>query len=183
VAAGDNDLTRFLRSITNLTAGYGPGFVQAGQQTTGAGLGTMQAGLGTLQLPTDFYTKLLSGDPSTVTAALAPTAANIAQITSGAVDQASRGLPAGGYRAATLAGLPFAQASQVGNAALGLQQTAAQGLASIGQEQGQIGQAIGQLGTELTKEGLTTLQNAIDSLLRKAGINVQESTGLIGAIV
>ena len=139
VAAGDNDLTRAQRAGMNLLGGYGGQLVGGGQSLIPAGLDITQTGLGaslmglgttgtglaTLQPSIDFYTKLLSGDPTTMTQALSPTASNIAAITSGATDLASRGMPQGGARASTLANLPFAQASQVGNAALGLQPAAA----------------------------------------------------------
>lgn len=202
VSGGDNDLTQYLRSLTNLAGTQAPGLVQAGTGVLGGGLGvagggvdisreglaTTETGLKTLQPSLDFYNKLLSGDPNVTAAALAPTAANIAQITSGATDQASRGMPQGGYRASTLAGLPFQQAAQVGNAALQLQPAAAQALADLGKTQAgiggmqaQIGQGIsgvgtdiGRLGLGLTGEGMSSLQMAINGLLQKAGINVQE---------
>lgn len=211
VAAGDNDLTRFLRSLTNLTGstgtalmgtggstlGTGLGVTQGGLDVSGTGLQTTQTGLQTMQPSIDFYSKILSGDPTATTQALAPTASNIAQITSGATNQASQGMPAGGYRASTLAGLPFAQAQQVGNAALALQPAAAQALqslggqqATIGGEQAQIGQGIagtgtqiGQLGTQLTGQGLTAFQTALNALIGKASLNVQETGNLLSAIL
>jgi hypothetical protein len=94
-------------------------------------------------------------------------------------------MPAGGYRAATLAGLPQAQAAQVGNAALQLQPAAAQALASLGGEQASIGQGmagvgtqIGGLGTTLTGQGLQSLQNLVADLLNKQRINQADPTGL-----
>jgi hypothetical protein len=203
VAAGDNDLTRAQRAGMNLLGGYGGQLVGGGQSLIPAGLDITQTGLGaslmglgttgtglaTLQPSIDFYTKLLSGDPTTMTQALSPTASNIAAITSGATDLASRGMPQGGARASTLANLPFAQASQVGNAALGLQPAAAQALAALGGEQAQIGgeQAqigqgiagtglgVGGLGTTLTGQGLSSLQAYIGDILQKMGINLQDS--------
>jgi hypothetical protein len=197
VGAGDNDLTRYQRSLTNLLGGTGPGLLQTGQGLLGGGVDITQGGLDvtktglqTLDVPLDFYKKLLAGDPSATTSALAPTAANIAQITAGATDQAARGLPGGGYRAATMAGLPFAQAAQLGNAALALQPMAAKEIAGIGGEQAQIGKGIsetgldlGKLSTILTQFGLGALQNTIEDVLRKAGINVQETGNILSAII
>lgn len=190
VSGSDNSLTAFFRGLSNLAGTAGAGTLGAGSNLLGTGMGVTQGGLDvtgtglqTLQAPEDFYKKILSGDPTATTQALAPTAANIAQITSGATDQAQRGMPAGGYRAATLAGIPFAQAEQVGNAALGLQPAAAQALTQIGGEQAQIGQGISQtglgvggLGTQLTGEGLQALQNTIADMLSKMGINIQGGT-------
>jgi len=204
VSGSDNSLTAFWRGLSNLAGtsvpsfleaggnllGTGMGVTQGGLGMTGTGFGTTQRGLETLQPSIDFYQKLLSGDPTAATAALAPTAANIANITAGATNQAGQGMPGGGYRAATLAGLPFAQAAQVGNAALQLQPAAAQALGQLGGEQAQIGAeqagigqgvsatglGVGQLGTVLTGQGLQTLQNTIADILSKMGINIQGGT-------
>jgi len=190
VSGADNSLTAMWRGLSNLAGTTAPAFIQQGGNVLGTGLGVTQGGLDvsqqglqTLQPSIDFYNKLLSGDPTATTAALAPTAANIAAITSGATDQASRGMPGGGYRAATMAGLPFAQAAQVGNAALALQPQAAQALGTLGGEQAQIGANIagtgtqlGQLGTVLTGQGLQSLENTVQDILRKMGINIQGGT-------
>lgn len=204
VSGGNDDLTKALRAGSNLlgstgvnligaggpTLGTGMGVAQGGVDISGTGLQTTQTGLQTLQPSIDFYTKILSGDPRATTQALAPTASNIAQITAGATNAASQGMPGGGYRAATLAGLPFAQAQQVGNAALALQPQAATALGQLGQaqaqiggEQAQIGQgiagtglSIGQLGTVLTGQGLQAIQNMVADYLQKMNINQQAPT-------
>lgn len=218
VSGSDNSLTAFFRGLSNLLGagstsalnaggnllGTGTGVAQGGLDIAGTGLpvintgvGTMGTGLETLQPSIDFYNKILSGDPRATTEALAPTAANIAAITSGATTNASQGLPAGGYRASTLAGLPFAQAAQVGNAALALQPAAAQALEQLGGEQAQIGQeqvgagtaagnlglgisqtglGLGQLGQGLTAQGFQALESAVQDMLSKMGINIQGGT-------
>lgn len=176
----------FMGAGSNLV-GTGLGVTQGGLDMSGAGFGETQQAQQTLQPTVDFYTKLMSGDPATVTSALAPTADNIAAIYSGAVNNANMGSPAGGYRAATLAGLPQAEAAQVGNAALALQPAAAQGLAqasqqenAIGGTQAQIGgsvsgtgQQIAGTGTQLTSQGLTAIQDAVANALQKLGFNAQ----------
>lgn len=197
----DNSTTGLWYSLANLMGQAGPSLVEqggnlvqtgtgvtgGGLQMQGGGYGTTQTALGTLQPTIDFYNKLLSGDPATMTAALAPTANTLSNVYAGAVNQAGAGMPAGGYRAATLAGLPEAQAAQVGNAALGLQPTAAQGLASAANEQAGIGatqagigtgvsatgQGISQTGTALTGQGLQSIQNLIADVINKMGINYQ----------
>lgn len=169
-----NDLTQMGRSLTNLLGSTGGYYGQLGTGLLSGGLGVTQTGLQTMQPSIDFYTKLLSGDPSTVTSALAPTAANIANIFSGATDQASRGMPAGGYRASALANLPFAQAGMVGNAALGLQNQAAQGLGQLGGQEAGIGLGIGGLGTTMTGQGLQGLSAAENAVLQKMQLNLQE---------
>src|SRR5215472_11401297 len=194
---GDS-LTQFWRGLSNLAGTSVPGFLQAGGNLLGTGTGVTQGGLGlsgvgfgttqealkTLQPSIDYYNKLLSGDPAAMTQALSPEADLIAKNTAMAADLTSRGGAQGGLTASTQANLPYAQAAQIGNAALALRPGAAQGLertsaaqAGIGAEQAGIGQGVsqtglglGQLGTVLTGQGLQTLQNTIADVLSKMGI-------------
>jgi hypothetical protein len=201
ISGSDNSLTAYFRGLSNLAGTTGANMLQAGGNLLGTGTGITQGGLDItgsglqiLQDPTQFYQKLLSGDPSTVTSALAPTAANISQIYTGAQNQASQGMPQGGYRAATMATLPQAQAAQVGNAALAQQAAAAQGLTGIGTDVAEIGGQVAQaglgeqqLGTVLTGQALQTLQNTIADMMQKMGINIQGGTAnqfatIVGAL-
>ena len=185
---GANDsLTSFFRSLTNLTGQTGVNQVNQGAATVGQGLSTVGTGLGdqatgmqTLQAPIDFYTKLLSGDPAAMTAALAPTANIISQQYEGAKSATGEGLPSGGFRSTAMAGLPFAQAGKVGDAALGLQSTAATQLGTLGGQQASIGQGISNtglgvagVGSTQQSQGLTALMGTITDLLAKMGINLQ----------
>lgn len=167
--------------------GAGTGVTGGGLDMSGTGFGTTQNALATLQPSIDFYSQLLAGNPTATTEALSPAATTLANVESGALTQAGQGMPAGGYRAATMAGLPQAEASQVGNAALNLIPTAAQQLAAaaneqagIGATQAQIGQGvsttgqqIAQTGTTLLGQGQQTMQNLIADALNKMGINYQ----------
>jgi hypothetical protein len=187
---GANDsLTAFFRSLTNLTGQTGANQVNQGASTIGQGLQTVgtglegqAAGLSTLNAPIDFYQKLLSGDPATMTAALAPTASLISQQYEGAKSAAGTGLPSGGFRSTAVANLPFAQAGKVGDAALGLQSTAATQLGTLGGQQASIGQGISNTGLGVSgvgstqqSQGLTALMGTITDLLGKMGINLQGS--------
>jgi len=190
VSGSDNSLTAFWRGLSNLAGTAAPQFLQMGGSLIGQGTGVAQGGLEVtgqgledIQPAVDFYSKILSGDPSATTAALAPTAANLSAIYSGATDQAMHGMPAGGFRANMLAGLPYQQAAQIGNAAVGLQPLAAQNVEKAGVDIAGIGQGIsgtgvklGELGTTLTGQGLTSLQATIEDMLRKMGINIEGGT-------
>lgn len=160
----------------------GPNLISAGGGVLNAGLGASGLGLQTLQGPQNFYEQLLSGNPAAVTQALAPTATNLAPIYAGATNQASQGLPVGGFRAAELANLPFAQAQQVGNAALGLQPAAAQALAGLGGEQAQIGQGLAGTGLGLSGQGLSAIQAAMQGALGKQQVN-QQAGSVFGDIM
>ena len=190
ISGADNSLTANWRGLANLAGEAAPGFIGAGGNLLGTGMGVTQGGLDitgqgmqTMQPSIDFYQALLSGDPAAMTRALAPTAANLSAMTSGALNQGSQGMPMGGARAGFMTGLPFAQLSQLGTAAEQLQPAAAQALGQLGGEQAQIGQGVsqtglgvGQLGTVLTGQGLQTLQNTIADILSKMGINIQGGT-------
>lgn len=197
----DNSLTGLWYNLANLagptaaselqTGGNlvntGMGVTSGGLDMSGTGFGTTQTALQTMQPSIDFYNAILSGDPTAMTAALSPTASALSTVESGALGTASGGMPAGGYRAATMAGLPQAEAAQVGNAALQLQPAAAAALGQLGNEQAGIGATqagIGQgvsgtglgvsgVGTTLTGQGNTELQNLIAAVLNKMGINYQ----------
>lgn len=153
--AGSNS-SDILRQGINLIGGQGINLSNLGNLLLGTGMGTLQG-------PMDFYTKLLSGDPTTMTQALAPTAAAISAQYQPLLTGAAQNLPRGGFAAGTLAELPFAQAGQVGNAALALQPAAAAALQSLGLDVSKLGmgeQAAGQQG----------IQDIISAALGKMGV-------------
>ncbi|HYT08982.1 MAG TPA: hypothetical protein VEL77_15160 [Rugosimonospora sp.] len=173
--SGDS-LTQFFRSLTNLTGTTGENLLNQGGATTAMGLGGVGQGFQTMQPSVDFYTKLLSGDPKTMTEALAPTSALIGQQFQRAGQGADANLPMGGYRSQVMSELPFAQAGMVGNAVLGLQPAAAQGLGQLGGLQGQLGLGVAGIGSQQTGQGLASLESAIQAALEKMGINIQGGT-------
>lgn len=189
LTGGGDQLTAFFRSLSNLTGTTGANLLGAGGQTTGTGLGTVgqgladtSTGMSTLNAPIDFYKKLISGDPATMTAALGPTASLIGQQYAGVQQNATNNLPGGGYRSVVQAGIPQAQAAAVGNAAEGLQSTAAQALGQLGAEQASIGQGesgtglgVAGVGSTQTSQGLSALVSTIQSALQRMGINLQSS--------
>jgi len=180
-------LTTFFRSLSNLTGTTGANLTGAGGQTTAAGLGTAGQGLGvqgsalnTLQPSIDFYTKILSGDPTAMEQALAPTATTVENLFQSAQSTAGMQLPQGGYRSTVLAGLPQAAASKVGDAALSLQPNAAAALtgaasteAGIGQGISNTGLGVAGVGSTQTSQGLQALMSTIQAALAKMGINIQ----------
>lgn len=154
-AAGLNS-SDILRQGINLVGGTGTNMGTVGSSLLGQGVGLLQD-------PTAFFQALLSGDPTRTTQALAPTAATISSQYAPMTSQAQGQLPKGGYASSTLAELPFAQAGQVGNAALGLQSQAAQGLTGLGT-------SIAGLGQNEQQMGLQGLQQIINAALGKMGV-------------
>lgn len=127
-----------------------------------AGTSLFGQGSDILSQPLQFFQALLSGDPTAMQNALAPTAATIRQQFVAPTQQAQNFMPRGGYSAGTQAELPFAEAGQIGNAALGLQPAAAQELAGLGTQQQQM--------------GLQQIQQLIQGALGKMGV----TTGITG---
>lgn len=142
-AAGINS-SDILRQGINLVGGQGVNLANLGNTILGTGMGTLQPSV-------DFYSRLLSGDPATVTSALAPTASAVNQFYQPLISNAQMNMPRGGFSASTAAELPFTVAGKVGDAALGLQSTAADKLAQLGLDVSKIGeleQTLGQTGIE-----------------------------------
>lgn len=129
--------------------------------------GTFNVGQSDIGSATNYWNAILSGNPQALTAATAPTANMLSTLFSGATNNASTGLPQGGYRSTMMAQLPFAQASQVGNYLLGLQPQAAQQLTGIG------------FGQDQTSMNL--LQQALQAVLGIRGQNNQASASQLGA--
>lgn len=130
------------------------------------GQGASMTGFGNalLQSPVNFYSALLSGDPTRITQALAPTAAAVGQQFIAPTEEAMQTMPRGGYASSTIAELPFTEASKVGNAALGLQPAAAEALTGLGTQEQQLGMA--------------GLQQIIQAALQKMGVTQSVTQGL-----
>lgn len=167
-----------LAGPSQLTAGSN--IVGQGMGVTGAGLDVTGAGLGMFQQPYNYLSQLASGNPATVAAAAAPTAAIMSGQENQALMQNRQGTPAGGAQAVVNAGLPQQLAAGVGNYELGLQPAAEQGLqtmgstiAGIGQGMSSTGQQIAGTGTTMTGQAEQTLQNVILDALQKTGLNYQ----------
>lgn len=157
----------YAKSLLNAFNPATTGTFNTGQRILGAGLNTMQPSI-------DYWSAILSGNPQALTAATAPTANMLSTLYSGATNNASTGLPQGGYRSTMMAQLPFAQASQVGNYLLGLQPQAAQQL-------GQLGNTQSQIGLSETSQAQNLLQQMLQTILGIRGQNNQASASQLGA--
>lgn len=175
VSAGNDDLTKYLRSLMGLLGTSGAGLLQGGGNlintgmgivnsglgtagsglgVTGSGLGVTGAGLGMLNQPYSYWQKLMSGDPSTVAAAAGPYANILSQQMNAATDAGAASMPMGGARAAYVPGRAEELASQIGNFELGLQPTAAKEEANIANQIAGIGQGISGTGLGISGVGL-----------------------------
>lgn len=166
--------------------GTGMGVTQGGLDMSGTGFGTTGTALNTLQPALAYYNALMSGNPATMTAALAPTAAQLSGIESGALGQATQG-PEGGETAAIREGLPQTLAGGIINQAEVQQANAAtqlQNLAgvqnTIANTQGNIGGSVAGTGQQAASTGTTMMNNAdtfinnlISQALQKVNLNNQ----------
>jgi hypothetical protein len=167
-----NDLTRAWETGQNLQATTAPALLAQGNQLVGGGLGLTNQAVNLLQNPYGYFSALASGNPTVMAQALAPTAANIANIFAGA-QNATQGMPFGGQRATTEANLPFAQASMVGNQALTQQLQAEQGLQNLSNQLAAIASGITGVGTGEQSLGAQMLAQNLGEILNKMGINYQ----------
>lgn len=180
-----NSLTRNLRAITNVLPGYGEQQQQAGNRLLQYGGDITQSGLGTMQPSIDYFSALLSGDPTRTFQAIAPTVQNLDRVYEGATRGASQLMPRGGARSATLAELPFQKAGQVSNALFGLQPGAASQLANIGTGVAGIGLGQQGVGIQEQQQALRQFQNVLQALLEGRGQDVAEhgqAMGLAGGL-
>jgi hypothetical protein len=150
--------TDALKRGMGLAESYAPqaqGFLTSGQQA--------------FQAPTDYWSRILSGDQQEINRVIAPEANRISGAYGQAARQASMFLPRGGYASTKLAELPFQRASDIGNLANTLRPQAAQNLGNLAGAQssigsgllgnilsvfGQAGQGAGQTGNSILNYGL-----------------------------
>lgn len=140
-----------------------------GQQVSNTGQAITGQGAGNLADSAQYWQAILNGDYTATNQAIAPTAAGLSTAYTGAINNINQGSPLGGYRASTMATMPQAQASQLGNFIMGLQPTAAQQLSQVGQAQGQLGQSE-------TSQGSNILSTVLQSLLGQRGQNIQNAS-------
>jgi len=163
VAGGDNDLTRYQRSLTDLMGTSGEA--------------TQAAGAAALKAPIDYWTKILSGNKAEISAALEPELA----ASNAGFEQQRRTLdqytPMGGGRSSAVMNLGSKKAQT--NA--GIISSARAGAAP----------QLAQAGLQEQSLGIEQLGQAIQAILSKMGINIQGGTSAtfssilqgIGAIV
>ena len=148
VPGGNNSLTQYERSLSNLLGGSGAGLEQSGTKAVSA--------------PIDYWMSILAGKPSAVTGAAEPdilATKSQYQQARRTVDQYS---PMGGGRANAITSSRFAEASDIGKTLAGERSKAATSLAETGLSEQQLG--IQQLG------------QAIQAVLSKMGLDIQGGT-------
>jgi len=205
VSGGDDDLTRFIRSIEGLTATQGQGilgaglnltasgspFVTAGANVAGGGLTQARSGAEAAAPAIDYLTKLVRGDQADVAAAAQPQIDEITQ----QFDQIRNLVslqPRGGGKASVLAETPFEKTKAIADVE-GKMRTGAAGqlgglstqLANVGLGEAGVGLGIGQLGLGEQGVGLGVAglgaglqEEASNIALQKMGLNYSQPSAL-----
>jgi hypothetical protein len=137
--------------------------------TGGSSVGTGQAqqgqGVSALQPSLNYYSALLSGDPTATAAAIAPTTSGIMSQYDTAYKNLVDNSPQGGQRSGNVANLQGQEANSVGQVIQQVQPAAASSLASLG-----LGEA--QAGTSEQATGQNSLSSALASLLGVRGQDI-----------
>lgn len=147
VSGGNNDLTQYQRSLTNNIGTAGQNLLTQGTGQVGQAL--------------SYWGPILSGNRAEMSAALAP---EINTINSGYNQQRQQldtFAPRGGGRANLMQQLPFNQTRDISTLFSGLRPQAANAVAGIGENQ--------------QSTGSNMLAQAVQAVLQKMGLNVQQS--------
>lgn len=167
---GDNDLTKFIRSIEGLSG-------QQGQKTVESGSAKVQQGVGAAAPALDFLTKLVKGDQADITQAAQP---EIDQITQ-QFDQIRNLIslqPRGGGKTSAMAEAPFQKAGAI-------QRTEGEMRTKATGQLGDLSTKLAGIGLSEEGLGLNLESLASNIALGKSGQNVQENAAtmqMIGAL-
>ena len=174
ISGADNSLTAAQRGASNIAGVMAPMAFNMGQGMLGTGMGVAQTGLGAIQPSVDFYTKLLSGDPTTMSGALGPLAGPLASWAAQA-QNATRAMPSGGLASAEQGNIATMIPQVLGQGAEQLLSSAAGSLGNLGLGEAGVGTQIGQMGTTMTGQGLQGILNLYSDLINKQSVNQQDT--------
>jgi hypothetical protein len=180
---GQDSLTQFLRSMTNLLGQQGQQTFAQGQKTAGTGEGVLKSSLPALRQslqglasPEQYYQNILSGDKAAMEQAVAPETSSILDQYRGKRAQMAKLGPRGGGTAEAVAGSQFGQAGDVARVLQTARPQAAQGAQQVAGQRAQTGGAIagvgaqlGQLGLGESGQGMQQLAQTLQGLLARRG--------------
>jgi hypothetical protein len=180
---GQDSLTQFLRSMTNLLGQQGQQTFAQGQKTAGTGEGVLKSSLPALRQslqglasPEQYYQNILSGDKAAMEQAVAPETSSILDQYRGKRAQMAKLGPRGGGTAEAVAGSQFGQAGDVAKVLQTARPQAAQGAQQVAGQRAQTGGAIagvgaqlGQLGLGESGQGMQQLAQTLQGLLARRG--------------
>lgn len=187
-STGDSNTNTFrtgVNTINNLGTSLvntGNKQTQTGQDITGAGTGVFNQGSQSLDQVIKYLSTLAGGDTSTIEGAIKPQIDSITQQFN-QIRSMIAGGPRSGGTASTLAQAPYQEAAQISNLVNQTQQQAEANLGGAATQKAQLGlseQGVGIAqqgqGTSETALGSTNLNQAIQAILTKMGLNIQGGT-------
>lgn len=157
---GQDSLTTYLRSATNLTG-------QQGSQAFTTGQGTAATGTDALNNVLNYYTRLMNGSSGEIIAN-SPETQSVLQQYDAARNSMATLNPRGGMRASQGANLKFNELGQLGNLVQKTRQNAAQGAQQTAGE-------IANTGLQESELGEQDLATTLQALLSRRGQNVTSS--------
>jgi hypothetical protein len=133
----------------------------------------------TLQMPTDYWSKLLSGNRAEMMSAEAPEIQNISDLYGQQKKNISMFTPQGGGQTAALTEAPFQQARDVGTLLEKARPQAAQALENISKDQAAMSGMVTGEGLQAGSLSLNAISDQINALLGKSAqdIPLQQQTG------
>ena len=155
--AGDSSTDQPINN-TLTSLGVGGSSVGTGQAQQGQGVSALQPSL-------NYYSALLSGDPTATAAAIAPTTSGIMSQYDTAYKNVTDNAPQGGQRSGNIANLQGQEASSVGSVIQTVQPAAAQAL-------GGLGLGLAGAGTAEQNTGQSALAQSLASLLGMRGQDI-----------
>ena len=148
--AGDSSTDQPIFNLGSLLQGSGGTASTAGQST-------FNAGTAALSDPINYYSKLLSGDPTATAAAIEPTTTGIMQQYDTAYKNITDNGARGGQRSGNIANNATAAAGKVSDTIAGVQPAAAQGLTQAATAQAGLGTAEQGVGNQSLSAVLSSL--------------------------
>lgn len=156
--AGDSSTDQPIFNLGSLLQGSGSNSSTAGQSTFNTGVSSVEPSI-------NYYSKLLSGDPTATAAAIAPTTSGIMQQYDTAFKNITDNSSRGGQRSGNVASNETAKAGAVSNVIDTVQPTAAAAL-------GGLGTSLASAGTNETNAGTSQLIASLQSLLGMRGQDI-----------
>jgi hypothetical protein len=160
--AGDSSTDQPIFNLSSLLQGNG-------SAASTAGASTFNAGTSSLSPSIDYYSKLLSGDPTATASAIEPTTTGIMQQYDTAYKNITDNGARGGQRSGSVAANSTAAAGKVSDVIAGVQPAAAQGLTNTAS-------TLAGLGVAEQGVGNQDIMSALQNLLSMRGQDINYTT-------
>ena len=173
--AGDKSTDQPAFNLMGLLQGSGSTGTQAGQ-------GAFSEGVSSLQAPMQYFSKLLSGDPTATASAIQPAASQVMGQYDAAYKNITDNSARGGQRSGAIAENQNQKAGAVSSLISGVMPAAAAGLGQLGTSLAGLGTAETSVGQQGLMESLQSLMNMRAQDINYTGTQQQNNAGMGSAI-